>query len=101
MNVTITDHALIRWLTRVQGVDMEGLRAVLAELAEPYAKLKVQHAEIGGFWFVFDGPKLVTVQESRPDFRQRHKHDRHDTNGSNRAREPMPWQGQKRRRNHK
>jgi hypothetical protein len=34
MTVTVTDHALLRWLERVQGIDIEAVRAEIAARAE-------------------------------------------------------------------
>ncbi len=31
MKVNVTDHALIRWLERVHGIDMDAMRAEIAE----------------------------------------------------------------------
>jgi hypothetical protein len=66
MTVRITDHALIRWLDRAHGIDMEDMRARLAELAQPYAAAAVKHAFVGGVWFVFENGALVTVVENKP-----------------------------------
>lgn len=80
MIVNVTDHALIRWLTRVHGIDMEDFRQMLAETAEPYAAIGVKHACVDGFWFIFDGGKLVTVQENRPNQGQMLRNDKGNVN---------------------
>ena len=99
MTVKITDHALVRWLERVHGTDMEKYRAELAKLAEPYVRMKCQHAEIGGVWFVFDGALLVTVVPTQP--KAPHRHDRYSVNGSGTGAEKQTWQSMKRKRSHK
>lgn len=101
MTVKITDHALVRWLTRAHGIDMEDFRSRLAAIAEPYAAARVKHVEIGGVWFVFDGTVLVTVTPDRPDVQSTHKHDRTSTNGTHMKFEKLPWQAKKRRRDHR
>ncbi len=101
MTVKITDHALVRWLTRAKGIDMEVFRAEMAAIAAPYAKACVKHAEIGGVWFVFDGNVLVTVTPDRPDINSTHKNDRTSSNGTHMKYEPLPWQAKKRRRDHR
>lgn len=101
MTVKITDHALVRWLERAHDIDMEHFRAELTKLAEPYARLKVQHVEVGGVWFVFDGPNLITVTPEKPGAGQSRRHDRYHVNGSGTGAEKQTWQSMKRRRNHK
>lgn len=100
MTVHITDHALLRWLQRAHDIDMDHFRAELAKLAAPYAALKVQHVEVGGVWFVFDGKTLITVTPDKPPASQMHRHDRGTHNGTH-LREPLHWRGQKRKRSHK
>lgn len=97
MKPVITDHALVRWLERACGQDMEAFRARLAEIAQPCVDARVMHAEIGGVWFVFNGPTLVTVVPEKPTPRQVFINDR----GKAKPAEPMPWQAKKRKRREK
>ena len=97
----VTDHALIRWLDRVRGVPMEQLRAELAALVEPYRKLHVAHAEIGGFWFIFQDGKLVTISPDKPTVNSRHKNDRGGRNGTHVHGEKPHWKARQRRRDHR
>lgn len=100
--VTITDHALVRWLQRARGIDMEALRRGLAEQAQPFADACVKHAEVGGVWFVFDGPRLITVTPDKPALISTIRNDRGFSNKTNaRSEGEMGWTGKKRRRNHK
>lgn len=63
-DVVVTDHALVRWLTRVHGVDMEGYRAQLAREVEAPASAGARSAKIGGNIYHFDGEgSLVTIVE--------------------------------------
>lgn len=97
MKAEITDHALVRWLERVHEQDMEAFRAELAAIVQPYVDIRVSAVEIGGWWFLFDGNKLVTVTPRRPDPRSRIRHDR----GESFRPDKDTWQAAKRRRNHR
>lgn len=94
----VTDHALVRWLERAHDIDMNHFRGLLAEIAEPFARAGVMHAEVGGLWLVFDGRKLVTVTPEKPDPAQTRRHDRHAVNGTHLDRtEPVHWKWKKRK----
>ena len=101
MTLKITDHALIRWMDRALDIETETFRARLLAIAAPYAALKVKHAEIGGLWFVFDGPTLVTVLPSKPTVNENCGNDRRYRNGTDSPRDAMNWKAKKRRRQHK
>lgn len=101
MTVKISDHALVRWLERAHDIDMEHFRGLLEKLAEPYAKLKVAHVEVGGVWFVFQGDTLATVTPTKPRPASHYRHDRGDHNGHGKHAEKQSWQSMKRRRSHK
>ena len=95
--IIVTDHALVRWLERARGIEMEDIRAELAENARPFAKIGAMHAEVGGLWLVFDGVKLVTVTPEKPDPRQTARHDRYAVNGTDNRGEEPHWKGRNRR----
>jgi len=99
--VVITDHALIRWLERARGFDLEIFRDALAEIAQPYADIRVKQAEIGGLWFIFHEDRLVTVTPEKPRRAQMLRHDREYSNGTDAPRERASWQMKKRRKAHK
>lgn len=101
MTVKISDHALVRWIERAHGIDMESFRETLAAVAEPYAALRVKHAEIGGLWFVFDGAVLVTVLPEKPKFPSVIINDKRSRNGTDTPRDRLNWKAQKRKRAHK
>jgi len=101
MKVRISDHALVRWLERAHDIDMEDFRSKLAVLAQPFFDARLKHAEIGGFWFVFDGGGLVTVTPTKPSISQLHRHDRDNINGSRKFADTPHWKAAKRKRNHK
>lgn len=82
MKPIITDHALIRWLERSRGIDMDFLRQQLADVAAPFAEARVKHAHVDGVWLVFDGAKLVTVTPDKPKPMQSRRNDREEVNGT-------------------
>lgn len=60
--LTVSDHALIRWLERVRGVDFTGLRWELAALLEPkFAGLPNQAVVIDGFRYVIRDGVVTTI----------------------------------------
>lgn len=93
--VQISDHALVRWLERAEGLDMEGHRQKLAGIAQPFADLKVKHAFVGGVWLVFQDNALVTVTPEKPVRNAYVKHDRERVNGTDN------WYGDTRHWKHK
>lgn len=101
MTARITDHALVRWLERAHGIDMDGFRNMLSAIADPYAKACVKHAEIGGLWFVFDGDVLITVVDAKPTLVNTIRNDRGGKNGTHVPTERMHWKGQQRKRDHR
>lgn len=70
MTIRITDHAVLRWLERVHGLDIEGMRAQLLADIGPLAAMG---ATLGPRFvvkrddgkYLFQGQTLVTV--ARPD----------------------------------
>jgi hypothetical protein len=47
VNVTVTDHAVIRYLEAQHGIDLEPLRAEMAGLATTAAQLKASSIAVG------------------------------------------------------
>lgn len=101
MKVRISDHALLRWLERAHDIDMNGFRAKLAAIAQPYLDARLKHVEVGGLWFVFENGTLVTVTPTKPSISQLFRHDRDDVNGHGKHPEPVHWKAAKRKRNHR
>lgn len=80
--VRVTDHAMIRFLERVGGLDVEALRQALARSMEEAARLGAAAAVIEGFRYVLrsddEGPLLVTVEpfaQGTPIHRTAHQRD--------------------------
>lgn len=61
----VTDHALVRWLERVHGMDMEGFRKQLGEVVAPYVAIGARRVTIEGFAYEFDRNVLCTVQPAK------------------------------------
>lgn len=101
MTEIVTDHALIRYLERVQGLDMEWFRNHVHEIVEPYVKARVANVEIGGFWFIFRNGKLVTISPDRPGVSSEFRNQREIVNGTDQPRETLNWKARKRRRAHR
>lgn len=59
--VMVSDHALIRYIERVLGYDVEGLRAKITARASPAAAVGAVHLVADGFRYVFVEGVMVTV----------------------------------------
>jgi hypothetical protein len=98
--VVVTDHALIRWLQRARGIDMEGLRDALAEIAQPHVDAGVHTVCQDGLWFRYSGEKLVTIVETKPGPVSHFINDRGGRNGAHTHGEKPHWKAAKRKRHH-
>lgn len=64
--IDVSDHALVRWLQRRHGMDMEGFRAMLAEeVARVPARRGECRMVLDGFSYLIVNGVLVTVMEYR------------------------------------
>lgn len=61
MSVIVSDHALVRYLERVHGIDMDFFQRACANECEEAVAMGARAAKIGGHWFLFDGARLTTV----------------------------------------
>lgn len=57
----VSDHALVRWLERVHGVDMEWFRAALANDIARLVALDNQLINRDGVTYLIRGGRLVSV----------------------------------------
>lgn len=63
----ISDHALIRWLERRYGVDLQPYRDELRELVEPFAAVNAIDPCIAeGCYAVIKGNTVTTILPSKP-----------------------------------
>lgn len=94
MTISITDHALLRWLERAYGMDFTAQRQELADLCEPYAKIKARHACVGvGLYATIVNDTVTTVLPERPT-RRLEPLEGH-------APEKLNWKAMSRKRRHK
>jgi hypothetical protein len=61
----ITDHAVVRYLERVKGVDIEATRAEIAAIVRRGVDLGAQSVILDGMRYRLEGPHVVTVVEKR------------------------------------
>lgn len=65
--VLVSDHAVLRYLERVGGFDIESLRRQIAERLEPHAAAGAEAVNIDGYRYVrrndSGGPVVTTVLE--------------------------------------
>lgn len=59
--VQVTDHALIRYIERVLGHDLDDIRDEIATRVERAAEIGAEAVIVDGFRFVVDNKKVVTV----------------------------------------
>jgi hypothetical protein len=67
----VSDHALLRWMERVYDIDINGLRAQLAELVRPAGQSGAKSFVHEGHEYVFRRGQLVTVVKDSAKSRQR------------------------------
>lgn len=57
----VTDHAVLRYLERVEGVDIEAIRCRIGHLADRGIGMGACGVVSGGFIYRIDGGHVVTV----------------------------------------
>lgn len=61
MPLRITDHAVMRWLERVHGINVEFFRNEIVEIAGPAAAVGASALRKGGVIYVIKDGAVVTV----------------------------------------
>lgn len=61
MNIRVTDHALLRYLERVHGIDMQAARNCIAETCREAAALGASGVQHDGFIYMLEGTSVLTV----------------------------------------
>lgn len=74
-NTGVTDHGLLRWLERVQGIDIEGLRTILAAEVRDAVRSGARSMHKDGFIYHFLNGALVTVHVEQRTTRKRRPKD--------------------------
>ena len=64
-NPAITDHAVVRYLERVKGIDVEAARAEIAAIVSRGVQLGAQSVVLGGMRYRLEGHHVVTVIEKK------------------------------------
>ena len=71
MKVSISDHAVIRWLERQYGIDIDSYRAELAALLQPQIDMGVHRPKVGDLFAIIDaGSGVVKTITLRPENRR-------------------------------
>jgi hypothetical protein len=67
VDVRVTDHAILRWLERVHGIDMEFFRNQVREIAGPAAAVGASALRRDGFTYVISptGTVVSVVPDDR------------------------------------
>lgn len=68
--VSVSDHAVLRWLERIEGVDIDGLRARIARSAEVGVAFGAGVVVVSGGKLILEGDVVVTVLRPRHVRRQ-------------------------------
>ncbi len=64
----VTDHAVIRYLERVEGVDIEAIRCHIGHIADRGIETGANGVVSGGFVYRIDAGQVVTVlRQHRPE----------------------------------
>ena len=65
MAVVISDHALVRWLERVHGIDLSAFRSAIAEITQGAADKGACGVVKDGHTYVIKNNTVVTVVPGR------------------------------------
>lgn len=59
--VNVTDHALLRWIERVEKVDVAAVRARIVQVVGPAAGIGAPYVVHDGFSVILEGAVVITV----------------------------------------
>lgn len=78
--ISVTDHAVVRYLERVEGMDVERLRIEIGRIVERAAGLGANGVIVDGYRYVLADQAVTTVlTASKPDPRTGRKRPRSGT----------------------
>jgi hypothetical protein len=77
----VTDHALVRWLERVRGLDVARERAECAAAVEDLVASGASGGWIKGQWCVVKNGQVVTFMPNKPSNSMRVRHGNLDDTG--------------------
>jgi len=96
MTPPVTDHAVLRWIERAGGVDVEALRDWLSRECAPFVAAKATGAKIGEVYAVFKDGKVITILPRAPGTEAIRRHA--PAVAPLPPREKQHWQNRKRKR---
>lgn len=73
----VSDHAVLRYLERVCGFDIDAIRRRCAELCAPAVAAGATSVQIDGHLYILAGGRLVTVRPTGPHHGRRRRLPRH------------------------
>lgn len=64
----VSDHAVLRYLERVEGIDVEAVRRRIGATVQPGIEAGAKHVIHGGYRYVLSDTVVVTVmRQNNPD----------------------------------
>lgn len=60
-HVAVTDHAVVRYLERALGIDVDAVRGEIARAVKRGIAEGASGVRVGGLWFRLEGAVVVTV----------------------------------------
>lgn len=69
--LTVSDHALVRWIERGHGIDLEDVREELAGALRSHHDMGCSNIPVGGMWAVVRNDVVITVVMDKPALDQR------------------------------
>lgn len=71
MSHFVSDHALVRWLDRVAGIDMEYFRRHVADRCQSLIDSGASGGWVDDHWVVIKDGQIISFTPDRPDQRAR------------------------------
>jgi len=103
MPLRVSDHAVLRYLERFHGIDVERARNELYNFAAPIHAVGAAHGPIGELWLIIKNDTVITMTPNRPKLQSILKADNDGLNGTHKRapREDFNWRMRNRKRAHK
>lgn len=71
--IHVTDHALVRYLERVHGVDVSGLRKRIGRIVHKAVLHGAAGVRINGVSYRLDGNHVITIRPKHPTKQRRNR----------------------------
>ncbi len=71
--ISVSDHALIRFMERVNGVDVENIRCTIREMVRSAIDAKAMSITIDGFCYTLDPNRRSVISVLAPGMRSKGK----------------------------